>query len=111
MRKVVRELIAERQPHSKYVVEQVDVEQIGKGKGKDCFNNAVAIAESDTTDNIHIISGWLVGEYDEFSNGTALIQHYWNYDAASKKYFDITPSIDDTQTYIYVVDTGLPRIC
>ena len=37
MRNVVRELIAERQPHSKYVVEQVNVRQLGIGKAKDCY--------------------------------------------------------------------------
>jgi|TARA_B100001079_G_C16022421_1_gene345050 hypothetical protein len=107
MRKVVRELIAERQPHSQFVVEQVNVRQLGIGKAKDCFHNAVATAENDTTSNIKIVSGWLVGEYDKSVNGTALIQHYWNYDKEAKQYFDITPNIDDEMTHKYVVDTEL----
>lgn len=111
MRKAVRELIIQRQQHSKYVVEQVDVKQmaVGGGRAKDCFNNSVDFAvQNSDRERYKIVSGWLVGEYDEKANGTALIQHYWNYDTKTKEYIDITPNIDDRDmTYKYVVDTEL----
>lgn len=107
MRKAVRELIRQRQQHSKYVVEQVDVKQVAVGVENRCFQNAIRTAENDTTHNIKIVSGWLVGEYDEKANGTALIQHYWNYDVKGKYYFDITPTSKSEQIHKYVVDTEL----
>tara|TARA_B110000090_G_scaffold149361_1_gene163900 strand:- start:622 stop:1200 length:579 start_codon:yes stop_codon:yes gene_type:complete len=107
MRNVVRELIAERQPHSKYVVEQVNVRQLGIGETKDCFHNACGMAKTDIDKRYKVVSGWLIGEYDNEANGTALIQHYWNYDTKTNEYVDITPNIDDRQSYKYVVDTDL----
>ena len=107
MRKVVRELIAKRQPQSKYLVEQVDVKQIGGGKAKDCFHNTLTLRKTDADGRYKVVSGWLVGEFDREADGTALIQHYWNFDTKANEYVDITPNIDNRQTYKYVVDTDL----
>ena len=108
MRKVVRELIQQRQQRSEDLLEQVDVKQVGGGRAKDCFNNSVDFAvQNSDRERYKIVSGWLVGEFQREDNGTAIIHHYWNYDTKTKEYIDITPNIDGTQTYKYVIDTDL----
>ena len=108
MRKVVRELIQQRQQRSEDLLEQVDVKQVGGGRAKDCFKNSVDFAvQNSDRERYKIVSGWLVGEFQREDNGTAIIHHYWNYDTKTKEYIDITPNVDGTQTYKYVIDTDL----
>jgi len=108
MRRAVREIIRARQPHSTDLLQQVKVEQVGGWRAKDCFNNSVDFA----TDNVDrhrykIVSGWIVGEFDAVANGTAVIQHYWNYDVKANRYIDVTTNTDAKQIYHYVIDTEL----
>ena len=108
MRRAARELIKARQSHSADLLEQVKVEHVGGWRAKDCFNNSVDFA----TDNVDkhrykIVSGWMVGEFNEVANGTPIIQHYWNYDAKEDRYIDVTTIEDKEQTYHYVIDTEL----
>ena len=108
MRRAARELIKARQAHSADLLEQVKVEQVGGWKPKDCFNNSVDfVTQHKEGDRYKIVSGWLVGEFNEIANGTPIIQHYWNYDAKENRYIDVTTNTGARQTYCYVVDTEL----
>jgi hypothetical protein len=102
MYKATRELIKARQPHAKYVLEQVFVRNVGGGAANQCFQNA-------TNDELvkkgnKIVSGWLVSTFDINKKSTAIIQHWWNVDGDGN-YFDTTPGVDPTVEY--VIDTSI----
>ena len=102
MFKATRELIKARQPHTKYVLEPVVVQQLGSGLPNKCFQNA-------TDDRLlalgnKVVSGWVVASFDKEKKSTAIVQHWWNIDR-NGVYFDTTPDID--KTYEYVIDTEI----
>ena len=102
MYKATRELIKARQPHTKYVLEQVFVKQVKGGIPNQCFQNA-------TDDDLlakgnKVVSGWVINPYDSERNSTAIVQHWWNIDS-NGNYFDTTPDVDATLEY--VVDSGI----
>lgn len=108
MRRAARELIKARQPVSADFLEQVQVEQVGGWRAKDCFNNSVNFATNNVDRHRYkIVSGWMVGEFNEVANGTPIIQHYWNYDVKEDRYIDVTTIKNNEQTYHYVIDTEL----
>lgn len=108
MRRAVREIIRARQPHSTDLLQQVKVEQVGGWRARDCFNNSVDFAtENVDRHRYKIVSGWIVGEFDPVANGTAAIQHYWNYDVKEDRYIDVTTITNNEQTYHYLIDTEL----
>jgi len=102
MYKATRKLIQARQQLSKYVIETVQVKQIGGGKANACFDNA--FDQIDRSKGITIVSGWIVGSYDKYKNSTEIVQHFWNADRQGR-YFDTTPLIGDGVEY--VVDTDI----
>ncbi len=102
MYKATRELIKIRQPHTKYVLEQVFVKQVGGGVANQCFQNATD--DSLLEKGNKVVSGWVVNAYDSERNSTAIVQHWWNIDS-NGNYFDITPDVDSTLEY--VVDSGI----
>lgn len=103
MYKATRKLIQARQRHSKYVIEQVRVENVGGGKANDCFINACNAI--DRSREIKIVSGWVVKAFDTFQNSTEIIQHFWNVDR-NGNYFDTTPLMKNNAVE-YVVDTDI----
>jgi len=102
MYKATRKLIQNRQPLSKYVIERVQVKQVGGGKANDCFANACD--QIDRSKGITIVSGWIVGSYDKYRNSTEIVQHFWNADR-ERRYFDTTPFIGNDVEY--VIDTDI----
>jgi hypothetical protein len=72
-------------------------------KPNECFQNANKFL--DRNEEFYLRSGWLVGEYWGES-GTAIMPHYWVYDAKTNSDYDVTP-IDDGQTYEYILDTNI----
>ncbi len=102
MYKATRKLIQARQALSKYVIEKVQIEQIGGGKANACFDNACD--QIDRSRGITIVSGWIVGAYDIYKNSTEIVQHFWNADR-NGRYFDTTPMIG--KDVEYVVDTDI----
>lgn len=102
MFKATRELIKARQLHTKYVMEQVFVKQIGGGIANKCFQNATA--DTLLQNGNRVVSGWVVNAFDINTNSTAIVQHWWNIDS-SGNYFDTTPDIH--KDCEYVVDTDI----
>ena len=102
MYKATRKLIQARQPLSKYVIEAVQVKQVGGGKANACFDNACD--QIDRSKGITIVSGWVVGSYDKYKNSTEIVQHFWNADKDGR-YFDTTPLIGSDVEY--VIDTDI----
>ena len=72
-------------------------------KPNECFQNANKFL--DRNEEFYLRSGWLVGEYWGES-GTAIMPHYWVYDAKTKTDYDVTPS-DDDQSFEYILDTNI----
>lgn len=103
MYKATRKLIQARQQHSKYVIEKVNVENIGGGKANACFINACDAI--DRSKGITIVSGWVVGKFDKFKNSTEIVQHFWNVDR-NGNHFDTTPLMGNNEVE-YVVDTDI----
>lgn len=97
MFKATRELIKARQPHTKFVVEQVFVKQTGSGTANQCFQNATDDQMLATGNKV--VSGWVVSAYDSQKNSTAIVQHWWNADA-NGSYFDTTPNIGINTEYV-----------
>ncbi len=103
MYKATRKLIQARQQHSKYVIEKVNVKNIGGGKANACFINACNAI--DRSKGVTIVSGWIVGEFNRFKNSTEIVQHFWNVDR-NGNYFDTTPLMGNDEVE-YVVDTDI----
>ncbi len=102
MRKATRYFIKSRQPHCKYVVEQItNVRKLNTGQHAQCFKNSHSLINR--TDGVKIVSGWLIGPYDSHNNITPIIQHWWNAD--KNGHFDSTPDISND--YVYVIDIDL----
>ena len=72
-------------------------------KPNECFKNAMKFI--DKNEEHYLRSGWLVGEYWGES-GTAIMPHYWVYDAATQSDYDVTP-IEDGQTFEYILDMNI----
>ncbi len=102
MYKATRELIKARQPHTKYIVEQVFVRRDGGGVKNQCFQNATD--DEMLKNGNKVVSGWIVNEFDSDKKSTAIVQHWWNVDA-NGNYFDITPGVDAAMEY--VIDTSI----
>jgi hypothetical protein len=102
MYKATREFIKARQPHTKYVLEQVFVKQVGGGVANQCFQNATD--DSLLEKGNKVVSGWLINAFDNERNSTAIVQHWWNIDG-NGNYFDMTPDVDGALEY--VVDSGI----
>lgn len=108
MKRAVRELIKARQPHAKYVVEEVAVEHVGGRKHNDCFTNCADFVEEHTsTRRYKVVSGWLVDEYDADTDATAITQHYWLYDTKHNRHIDVTNFDGDIADMSYVTDVDL----
>ena len=102
MFKATRELIKARQPFTKYCVEHVLVSSVYGGKQNACFDNACNAL--DTKNGIRLVSGWLVGKYNQSTLATEIIQHFWNVDK-SGRHFDTTPL--NSIEFDYVIDCEL----
>lgn len=104
MRKATRQflkILAEAGADAKLV--KVQALMLDYTKPKECFDNAMKFL--DRNEEYYLQSGWLVGEYWGAS-GTAIMPHYWVYDAKAQYHYDVTP-IEDEQTYEYVLDTNI----
>jgi len=97
MYKATREPIKSRQKHTEFVVEIVDVKQIGGGVANQCFQNATDDAM--LAKGNKVVSGWIVNPYDSTRNSTAIVQHWWNIDSKGN-YFDITPDVESRLEYV-----------
>ena len=78
-----RKFIKQRQPFSKYIVETVNVSQVGGG--------------------LRMVSGWIVERFNKHTNSTEIVQHWWNVDM-NGNYFDSTFTNYDVE---YIVDCAL----
>jgi hypothetical protein len=103
MRKATRFLLRYR-PNAKHIlVEKVVVEG---AKENHCYQNAVKLANTNEAD-LMVVSGWLVGDFFG-ERGTAIIPHYFVFNAKTKKYYDPTPSNkNEKQTFDYVEDVEI----
>lgn len=102
MKKATRYFIKSRQPHCKYVVDQIaNVRKLNTGLHNQCFKNAHSLINR--ADGVRLVSGWLIGPYDSHNNITPIIQHWWNAD--KNGHFDITPDISND--YDYIIDMDL----
>ena len=102
MFKATRELIKARQPHTDYVVEKVFVKSIKGGIANKCFENACDYDENHPGSKT--VSGWIVNKFDERTNSTAIIQHFWNI-TPDGDFIDSTPNIEEDVEY--VIDTEI----
>ena len=103
MYKATREFIKARQPHTKYLIQQIfGVNKIGGGVENDCFHNSYNSIDRDKKHSI--VSGWVIGQYDVINNCVPVIQHWWNVDAAGR-HFDTSPNIADS--YEYLIDMAI----
>jgi hypothetical protein len=96
-----RKFIKQRQSFSKYVVEKVNVRQIGGGLENDCFNNAYKVLDREK--GIRIVSGWIIEPFNALTNSTEIVQHWWNIDR-NGNYFDTTFTNHNAE---YIVDSAL----
>ena len=103
MYKATNEFIKARQPFSKYLIEhKFGIKKIGGGVENDCFHNSYNTIDREK--GISIVSGWVVGPYDQINNCSPIIQHWWNVDSEGK-HFDTSPNIADN--FEYVIDIAL----
>lgn len=102
-------LIQERQRHAgSFLVRHVPyVNNIGGGARGQCYSNSHAVKTAQGR-NVIMVSGWLVQPYDEKSNSTAIIQHWWNADK-SGNHFDTSPFITNQEEYVQ--DAGIISFC
>lgn len=101
MYKATRKLIQERQQYSTYVIEKVDVRNVGGGVSNACFDNSFNAI--DRSKGIGVVSGWIVGSFNKSKNSTEIVQHFWNADRAGN-HFDTTPLGGDDVEYVIDVD-------
>jgi hypothetical protein len=115
MKRATRELINARNKHkviidgtrfdTQYVanVTKIETHEVGK-----CYETAlegrfVDALNSGSTRNV-IVSGWTVGDYNEYADGYEVTAHYWNIDEKTQKHFDLSKGERDSE---YVMDIGL----
>jgi hypothetical protein len=103
MYKATRELIKERHKHSEYVLEVVNVDRRPMMTMGRCMRNSSEYAEGN--DDLTLVSGWLVYPYNELTNSTEIVQHWWNFSISESQHFDVTiGNFDDCE---YVFDIAL----
>lgn len=102
MYKATREFISDRQKFARFDVRLVTVRQIGTGTEESCYTNAHR--QIDRERNIKIVSGWLVKPYNRMLKKTEILQHWWNIDAATKTYFDVSPGVGKDCEYVLDMD-------
>jgi hypothetical protein len=102
MYKATRSLIQARQKFSKYVIQLVEVKNLGGGQANQCFQNACS--KVDRAKGITIVSGWIVDTYNVLDDCTEITQHWWNADSQGN-HFDTTPIIGNG--FEYVIDVSI----
>lgn len=103
MYKATRQLISARNKYAHYLVEKVKVRNTGCGRKNDCLNNAANAI--DMQKGTKLVSGWLVGAYNDFSDSTTIISHFWN--IKDGLYFDTTPGISSAWEYVVDMDLAI----
>jgi hypothetical protein len=108
MYKASRTFIDSRQKHSpsfKLLVPN-NVVQLGTGEPNQCFLNSHGFVneKKEQGQNYVCLSGWLVGPYDNISNSTEFVQHWWVGDR-SGNHFDTTPH--HTENFEYILDMAI----
>jgi hypothetical protein len=83
-------------------LELVSVDQIGGGETNDCSNNAIDATENGDGE-VRTITGWLVHPYNQLTNITEIVQHWWN-KHSSGRYFDTSPGVDIDCEYVVDLD-------
>lgn len=88
MYKATRELIKERQKHSEYVLEVVNVERRPTMTMGRCLRNSNEYIAGN--DDLMLVSGWLVYPYNEQTKSTEIVQHWWIFSISEAQHFDVT---------------------
>lgn len=106
MYKATRAFINDRQKFAKFSVKQVTVKQVGGGaEESDALSGySNAHRQIDRERNIKIVSGWLVMPYNRMLKKTEIRQHWWNIDANSRTYFDVSPGVSKECEYVLDMD-------
>lgn len=99
MYKATRELIKERQKHSEYVLEVVNIDRRPSMKIGRCMRNSSEYAEDN--DDLMLVSGWLVYPYNELTQSTEIVQHWWNFSISESQHFDVTMGNFDDCEYVF----------
>lgn len=104
MYRATREFIKARQVYAEDKLEVVKVQQTGTRETNRCFENAVSEAEENRP-AVQIVSGWVVDTFNKGMNGSAITQHYWNYNIHEDKYYDTT--LEGKTQLEYVTDSDI----
>ena len=102
MYKATRDFINARQKFARFEVKAVSVQQIGGGAADSSYMNAHG--RIDRERNIRIVSGWLVKPYNRMLKKTEILQHWWNVDANTRTYFDVSPDVGRDCEYVLDMD-------
>jgi hypothetical protein len=105
MYKATRTFITKRQPLTKYVVEMVQVKQLGIRPKNQCFQNSTD--DELLASGYKAVSGWIVLPYDASSDSTEIIAHWWNINP-NNQFVDLTSGI--ASSVQYVVDTEIAEV-
>jgi hypothetical protein len=100
MQRATRDFIEARKRYSRFFVERAYVKPVGDG----IAGHPLAIARAGCKEGARIVSGWLVHPFDNVTQSTKIVPHWWNVDAGGR-HFDLAqirfPSAD------YVLDMEL----
>ena len=102
MYRATREFINARQPHTRYVLELVNVTKLHSMPANACFANATQ--DSLLEKGNKVVSGWIVDRFDSRTQSTEIVQHWWNI-GTDGKHFDSTTGVRPHMEY--VVDSGI----
>jgi hypothetical protein len=105
MYKATRTFITKRQPFTNYVVEVVQVRQLGLRPKNQCFQNSTD--DELLASGYKVVSGWIVLPYDASSDSTEIVAHWWNINPNSQ-FVDLTSGIPSNVQY--VVDTEIAEV-
>lgn len=95
---ILVKFVRARQKECASLLDIVSVKWLGGGEENQCLANAHSMIRNDQID---IASGWLALPFDQEQKHRQFTQHWWNYSRPLKRFFDISPDIEDGAVYIF----------
>lgn len=75
-----------------------------------CYSNSVRECMND--DDVQLVSGWMLSDWDKERESCEAIYHYWNYNKTTQTHYDTTPlhASFDKDAHSYMQDDSIHRV-